>query len=307
MALVLWDELDRRKTGIDLGLDPSPRLTRATQGMPFQAGQRQRVIVKLSYSWHSGNSKIVTPSGRKTVVNGATSLRAHAQYLAQGSSHQFSSPALLQTRARYIAKPTANLFGKTDLETWQNDPCHVHMIVAPEASYRMTDDALRTLTSHSMHWLEKRIQFPLEWKAAIHNDSNHRHVHLLIRCPDNGVNIRRAIYQATFGDSKTQDLREAVRDIATTQVGPRIYRDAERSWKFQIKSRQPTNLDRRLEQLEERFGRISRSRLSGVLADRYDFLESERLIVRGQFAKEHLAKLKKMQRSLNRMKQAEHD
>lgn len=301
MALRFFDELDRHKIGPDLGDDGAAPRTYARHGMPFVAGQQQRVVVKCQYLKHTGSISFKAPNGKRVNGNGNTIMQHHASYISNGAKSSFQSQPLTQIHDRYIAREATELFGAQDVSKWQADPYHYHIIVSPEIGYRLEPAEIQELVSRTFAQLEKRVGVPLEWKAAVH-EGTHPHAHVLVRCPEGPVDVQDAIFHATFGREKDQWLRNVACEEATKLFGARLERDARRQWQHQVRARHATNLDRRLEKLAQDYGRVDRERLKGELAQRYDFLTANRVMKRGQFVANHVEFLRSVQLKNDRMK-----
>lgn len=193
------------------------------------ADRKQRCIVKVSYVRH----------GR----GGAAPLKAHARYLERdsaGSSDPFGQG--------YLTRHGQDFFG-TDgerLEGWQTDRHHFRLVISPEHGDRLD---LSAFTRTYMEQLEQelanrqKIRAPLEWAAVCHHNTDHPHVHVVLR-------------------GKTQDGRDLVipkpmikrgfrqlgQDLATERLGLRTSLDIERAQSRQTDHSRVTDIVRTLQQ-----------------------------------------------------------
>lgn len=134
---------------------------------------------------------------------------AHGRYIGRKSARGDSLPF-----GSTLESDPAKLLG-----AWQQagDPRVFKVIISPEFGERLD---LEVLTRETMTWLQQRTGKGLEWTAVSHFDTANPHTHLLIRGVDsNGQEVR-------FPKSIIKrELRDAVRERATNQIGIRTPQD----------------------------------------------------------------------------------
>lgn len=151
------------------------------------------------------------------------------------------------------------------LGRWQNegDERIWKVILSPEFGDRVD---LERMTREVMKRSERQLETALEWVAVTHFNTEHPHVHLVIRGrrdDDSPLNLPR--------DFIKQGLRELAAEACTLQLGPRTELDAAFAQEREIAERRYTSLDRALakravpaDDAEDRRLRISLEARSGA-------------------------------------------
>lgn len=193
-------------------------------------GKKQLVVFKSSYSF---NKKL------------------HERYLKKYMPQE--------DKKEVIDKP--ELFG-TDEETYNANMTALHRkcIISPENQ----NVDLKFLTEEFVRRMEGMTGYKFYWRACIHNDTNHRHVHLCLNGKD--ASGKKVYFQP---EMIKKTMRETLSYITTLMVGERTHEEIEASRARIYESKRWTKLD---EQLELYGKRLSQRQLSGELAKRIEFL-----------------------------------
>lgn len=162
--------------------------------------------------------------------------RAHGVYIARESATQDASHAGFGHGGSDVNVAEA-------LREWQEsgDERLWKIIISPEFGERLD---LERLTSDVMKQAERDLGTPLEWVAVMHFNTEHPHVHLVVR---GRRNDRAAL---TLPRSYVQHgLRHAAGKACTLQLGPRTELDAIAAEEREVSERRYTSLDRAIERL----------------------------------------------------------
>lgn len=176
----------------------------------FQAAVRdrpQRVVVKTTIEQHQPGAGVATISKASQYVS-----RTDAQPQIFGRGGPVADLPMVR-EDRDGTSRRADALSATQLHEWGRDPRHFHVIISPER--RMTSDQLVRVTRQAMARLEQSTGAKLEWRATIHRNTEHPHVHVLLRGRD--PETRTPLFL------KPQDLAEANRGAqieATRILGP---------------------------------------------------------------------------------------
>jgi type IV secretory pathway VirD2 relaxase len=161
--------------------------------------------------------------------------KAHGRYLARESA-TFENDA----KAVGFSRESNAIDIAAQLESWQaaGDERFWKLIVSPEFGDRVD---LSQLTRGLIDRMEDDLGTPLEWTAVAHHNTEHPHVHVIVRGRrDDGdaLRLRRQYVQ--------NGIREIAEDLCTRQLGYRTELDAaEAEWR-EITETRFTSLDRRL-------------------------------------------------------------
>jgi type IV secretory pathway VirD2 relaxase len=174
---------------------------------------------------------------RVTYLNNKTrgQWKAHGRYLAhESATHE---------------NPVEGVgFGREDqkidvaarLEDWQRsgDERMWKLIISPEFG-DLTD--LRRLTGDLMERMEKDLGTDLEWVAVEHHNTEHPHVHVVVRAlRTDGAALRMS------REYIQQGIRGAAEHLCTRQIGFRTELDAAVAERREISESRLTSLDRRI-------------------------------------------------------------
>lgn len=124
-------------------------------------------------------------------------------------------------------------------ERCADDRHHFRFIVSPEDAIDMGD--LKGFTRELMDQMQKDVGTELEWVAIDHWNTEHPHVHVLIRgVTDTGEDL------VIARDYIRSGLRDRARDLITQELGPRTDLDIRASLERQTGAERWTELDRQL-------------------------------------------------------------
>jgi type IV secretory pathway VirD2 relaxase len=176
----------------------------------------------------------VTYSPNKT----AGQWKAHGRYLARETATQgLQREKPSQKFAAFDAKQ-AGIDIARRLDTWQRegDQRFFKLIVSPEFEERMD---LASHTRDLLSRMERDLGTALEWAAAVHYNTDHPHVHIVLRGRDGqGQPLR---LPREYIKSR---IREHAQQLATKQLGYRTERDAIEGQRREISQLRFTSLDR---------------------------------------------------------------
>jgi type IV secretory pathway VirD2 relaxase len=160
--------------------------------------------------------------------------RAHGRYLARESA-TFENDA----KAVGFNRDSSGVDIASQLENWQGagDELLWKIIVSPEFGDRVD---LSRLTCDLIKQMEKDLATGLEWVAVEHHNTEHPHVHMVVRgIRSDGESLRLSRDYVQHG------LRSVVEDLCTRQLGYRTELDAIESERREITEKRFTSIDRR--------------------------------------------------------------
>ena len=191
------------------------------------ADRRQLCIVKARYSHGSG------------------SLRAHLSYIQRkGSGKDGEKPELFGSCEK--SEMTSGEAGELR---------HYRLVVSPESP---EDFPLQLLAKKLIQRIESDTNYALSWVAAIHENTDHAHVHVVISGQDKkGLEVSFSRKYISF------QMREHARDILTEALGERRPAPEEERLKREIQANRFTILDETI-QMATRAGRVSAKALRTV-------------------------------------------
>ena len=161
--------------------------------------------------------------------------KAHGRYLARESA-TFKSDAEAvgfsrKNEATDIARQLENWQAAGDQQMWK-------VIVSPEFGDRAD---LSRLTRDLITQMEKDLGTDLEWVAAEHHNTEHPHVHVVIRgVRDNGETLRLS------REFVQQGIRSIASDLCTRQLGYHTELDGAEAERREVTEKRLTSIDRRL-------------------------------------------------------------
>lgn len=124
-------------------------------------------------------------------------------------------------------------------ERCKDDRHHFRFIVSPDDALEMTD--LRNFTRELMTGVEKDLGTKLDWVAVDHWNTEHPHVHVILRGrADDGQDL------VISRDYIKEGMRSRAQDLITQELGPRTDIDIRRSLERQVEAERWTQLDRQL-------------------------------------------------------------
>lgn len=230
-----------------------------TAGLSYGLGRMRQVIVKPRYHQHRGGGS----SAAKGLRVGGQPLRQHLDYLARPEAQEErddGGEARPATQVKPAEAERLEVFFNADRDVvpdiqiaelptrWQQDRYHWRIIVAPDLS---TDEQsaidLKSMARGYIKRLEKTLCTPLEWAGAVHVNTDHPHVHLLIRGRrDSGRDL--TIKPEQIAHTLPVEAREEV----VNQIGLRDEQAANEALLSMATKPRPTPLDDLLRRLSKK-------------------------------------------------------
>ncbi len=134
--------------------------------------------------------------------------------------------------------------GRAFAETCQEDRHHFRFIVSPEDAHRLGD--LRAFTRDLMARAERDLGTRLGWAAVEHWNTDHPHVHVLVRGKaEDGRDL------VIARDYIAHGLRARAEDLVGLELGPRSTREIASDLERQVAAERWTDLDRSLRALAD--------------------------------------------------------
>jgi type IV secretory pathway VirD2 relaxase len=142
-------------------------------------------------------------------------------------------------KARLFGPGTEEVDARAFAERCEDDRHHFRFIVSPDDAVDMED--LKSFTRDLVGQMEKDLDSRLDWVAVDHWNTEHPHVHLIVRgVRDDGQDL------VISRDYIKEGMRDRARDLITRELGPRTDLDIRRSLESQIQAERWTQLDRQL-------------------------------------------------------------
>jgi len=236
------------------------RSTRAQQARPFiaqalAAAQKAGGAVSRQGRIGPGNRSRFGRGQRAAVqANRLLTARSRGAVVKARVVRQGGRNAPLGTHLNYLRREgvtrdgeKARLFGpggddadpKAFAERCEDDRHHFRFIVSPDDAVEMSD--LKGFTRELVGQMEKDLGTRLDWVAVDHWNTEHPHVHLIMRgVRDDGENL------VISRDYIKEGMRDRARDLITQELGPRTDHEIRRTIERQVESERWTNLDRQL-------------------------------------------------------------
>lgn len=236
------------------------RSTRAQAARPFiaqalAAAKKAGAGVSRSGRIVSGNRSRFGRGQRASIqANQLLTARTRGAVIKARVVRQTSRSAPLATHLNYLRREgvtrdgeKAHLFGpggddadpKAFAERSQDDRHHFRFIVSPDDATDMAN--LRSFTRDLVTQMEKDLDTRLDWVAVDHWNTEHPHVHLIVRgVRDDGQDL------VISRDYIKEGMRDRARDLITQELGPRTDLDIQRSLERQVEAERFTQLDRQL-------------------------------------------------------------
>jgi type IV secretory pathway VirD2 relaxase len=236
------------------------RSTRAQRARPFiaqalAAAQRAGGSVSRKGTIGSGHRSRFGRGQRAAVqANRLTTSRSRGAVVKARVVRHGARGAPLATHLGYLRREgvtrdgeKARLFGpgtdeadpKAFAERCADDRHHFRFIVSPDDAIEMAD--LKRFTRDLVGRMEKDLGTKLDWVAVDHWNTEHPHVHLIVRgVRDDGENL------VIARDYIKEGMRDRARDLITQELGPRTDHDIRTALERQIEAERWTNLDRQL-------------------------------------------------------------
>lgn len=142
-------------------------------------------------------------------------------------------------KARLFGPETENADAGAFAERCRDDRHHFRFIVSPDDALEMAD--LKSFTRDLVGQMEKDLGTRLDWVAVDHWNTEHPHIHLIVRgVRDEGPDL------VISRDYIKEGMRDRARDLITQELGPRTDLDIRRTLERQIGAERWTQLDRQL-------------------------------------------------------------
>ena len=203
-------------------------------------------------------TRVVRSSGR------AAPLGTHLGYLRRDGVTRDGK------KARLFGPGEEEADGRAFAERCEDDRHHFRFIVSPDDALEMSD--LRSFTSDLVGQMEKDLGTELDWVAVDHWNTEHPHVHLIVRgVRDGGEDL------VISRDYIKEGMRDRARDLITQELGPRTDLDIRHALERQIETERWTQLDRQLVRDGRRTGVIDLAPQPGEQPDEFHALKVGRL------------------------------
>ncbi|MEI9405672.1 relaxase/mobilization nuclease domain-containing protein, partial [Mesorhizobium argentiipisi] len=217
-------------------------------------------------------NRLITSRSRGAVVKArvvrhsarGTPLATHINYLRREGVTRDGE------KARLFGPQTEDANGAAFATRAAEDRHHFRFIVSPDDALDMAD--LRSFTRDLARQMEKDLGTRLDWVAVDHWNTQHPHVHLIVRgVREDGEDL------VISRDYIKEGMRDRARDLITQELGPRTDLDIRRSLESQVQSERWTQLDRQLLRDGRRTGVIDLAPRSHTQPDEYHALKIGRL------------------------------
>ncbi|WP_434721297.1 relaxase/mobilization nuclease domain-containing protein [Mesorhizobium sp. RIZ17] len=173
-------------------------------------------------------------------------------------------------KTRLFGPETGDADGTAFAARAQDDRHHFRFIVSPDDALEMAD--LKSFTRDLAGQMEKDLDTKLDWVAVDHWNTEHPHIHLIVRgVRDDGQDL------VISRDYIKEGMRDRARDLITQELGLRSDLDIRRTLESQIRSERWTQLDRQLLRDARGAGVIDLAPDPGRQPDEYHALKVGRL------------------------------
>ncbi|MBB6305041.1 relaxase/mobilization nuclease domain-containing protein [Rhizobium leucaenae] len=213
----------------------------------------------------TGRSRLVTIKTR-VVRHTARSapLTAHLGYLRREGVTRDGE------KARLFGPETEDGDPKAFAERCQDDRHHFRFIVSPEDAAELSD--LKGYARELVGQMEKDLGTKLDWVAVDHWNTQHPHVHIIVRgVAEDGQDL------VISRDYIKEGMRARAQGLVTQELGPRTDLDIRRALERQVEQDRWTQLDRQLARDADRHGIIDLAPVPGQQPDEFHALKVGRL------------------------------
>ncbi|HPG05169.1 MAG TPA: relaxase/mobilization nuclease domain-containing protein, partial [Rhodoblastus sp.] len=240
------------------------RSGRATSRNRSRFGHGQRASIQAN--------RLITARSRGAVIKArvvrhsarAAPLGTHLDYLRRDGVTRDGE------KARLFGPGEEDADGRAFAERCEDDRHHFRFIVSPDDALEMS--GLKSFTRDLVGQMEKDLGTEIDWVAVDHWNTEHPHVHLIVRgVRDDGQDL------VISRDYIKEGMRDRARDLITQELGPRTDLDIRRSLENQIASERWTQLDRQLVRDSRRTGIIDLAPTPGEQPDEFHALKVGRL------------------------------
>ena len=209
------------------------RSGRVTSGNRSRFGNGQRASIQAN-RFITARSRGAVVKARVVRHSGRTApLGTHLDYLSRDGVTRDGE------KARLFGPETEAADTRAFAERCGDDRHHFRFIVSPDDALEMSD--LKSFTRDLVGQMEKDLGTRLDWVAVDHWNTEHPHVHLIVRgVRDDGQDL------VISRDYIKEGIRDRARDLITMELGPRTDHDIRRALERQIDAERWTQLDRQL-------------------------------------------------------------
>lgn len=173
-------------------------------------------------------------------------------------------------KARLFGTKTENADARTFAERCEGDRHHFRFIISPDDAPEMSD--LKQFTRDLVSQMEKDLGTELDWVAVDHWNTEHPHIHLIVRgIRDDGQDL------VISRDYIKEGMRDRARDLITQELGLRTDLDIRRTIESQIDAERWTQLDRQLVRDAGKSGVVDLAPRAGRQPDEFHALKVGRL------------------------------
>jgi type IV secretory pathway VirD2 relaxase len=173
-------------------------------------------------------------------------------------------------KARLYGPGREDIDGVAFAARLEGDRHHFRFIVSPDDALEMAD--LKSFTRDLVVRMEKDLGTRLDWVAVDHWNTEHPHIHLIVRgVRDDGQDL------VISRDYIKEGMRDRARDLITQELGPRSDLDIRRTLERQIEAERWTQLDRQLGRDARDSGVIDLAPSDGRQPDEFVVLKIGRL------------------------------
>ena len=210
-------------SGARIGRGAGVAASLGSRGHPFAKFRSRRVAVKIRSVRLGGN--------------GLPKARAHLKYIQRDGADREGAPGKLYGLTR------EGVDGDAFLEEGANDRHQFRIILSPEEAGDLED--LNGFTRDVMAAAERDLETRLDWVAVNHYDTDHPHVHVVLRGrADDGNDLVIARNYITHG------FRKRAEERATLELGPRRDMEIARARFRETSQERFTSLDRDLKGMD---------------------------------------------------------
>lgn len=227
-------------------------------------GRGQRATVQ-AHRFITARSRGAVIKARVVRNNGRSApLATHLTYLRREGVTRDSE------KARLFGPGEEEIDAKAFAERCEDDRHHFRFIVSPDDAPEMTD--LRSFTADLARQMEKDLGTKLDWVAVDHWNTEHPHIHLIVRgVQDDGADL------VISRDYIKEGMRDRARDLITLELGPQTDLDIRNTLERQIERERWTSLDRQVARDSDRHGVIDLAPPFGRQPDEFHALKVGRL------------------------------
>lgn len=240
------------------------RSGRIVPGNRSRFGHGQRASIQAN--------RLITSRSRGAVIKArvvrhtarAASLAQHLNYLRREGVTRDGE------KARLFGPGSENADAGAFADRYQDDRHHFRFIVSPDDALEMAD--LKSFTRDLVGQMEKDLDTQLDWVAVDHWNTEHPHVHLIVRgVRDDGQDL------VIARDYIKEGMRDRARDLITQELGLRTDLEIRRTLERQIETERWTQLDRQLVRDGRDTGIIDLAPVPGQQPDEFHALKVGRL------------------------------